>query len=637
MPVMRLLLFQTSLLMSDLAQVWKGAAPCGPAQKKPAPATKEAAADGINSRKRAASTVQQAVHSKIPKTSKQAESHQTFVDDPEPEEQPHRPRLQRKNKQVPGSDSDYEAAPVSSSRIPRPRAPSQAQDPDDAFAEDESDGGDAEPEADDGQEDVEMEDDDDLEGLHENAVAEKLAEAIPRWTKSNDIDNEEEAEYSLPTRSSSRASNSSGHLSVPASEPISISDHSDSDREDDDPFIRAGLSGLKAAQKRATTAHVPMVNTSSKNSTGRQKTEIKQEYPRLDLSKAPPAPQKSRVNNRTAKRNAVEVPLWSDTRSSSVSRGASVHPLVKKEVRDVALPLDDTGDIAVRWSPAGTINLKEQHSDVQKMLRLGIDYYLGTHMIENFYPDVSQRANFTLDSFVNAAEDLHLPEIASAVVVEVKGGRVLSAYGEALGAVPHGRISAFRSTAKSTSKAGIYGHYKVQNDCVARVEHLMKGEAFIYKQKPDTIDPRSQMPVFGRPDTDTPYLHAAIADGVRGFLKTKTAERCTDMFPRNEQGNIEATIPLVALTCAAIYSTLDDWTTGEYKATDFEGKRVQEVYEIHTSMLQRLKESKPEQYHTTMETIFVMAASGTLFSKQSKSKKLSILEQEAMNLFTQSL
>ncbi|KAJ7888038.1 hypothetical protein B0H14DRAFT_3430232 [Mycena olivaceomarginata] len=123
---------------------------------------------------------------------------------------------------------------------------------------------------------------------------------------------------------------------------------------------------------------------------------------------------------------------------------------------------------------------------------------------------------------------------------------------------------------------------------------------------------------------------------VGGFLKTKTAERCADMFPRNDKGNIEATIPMVALTCADIYSSLDDWTTGEYKATDFEGKRVQEVYDIHVGLLQRMKGTKPEQYHATMEAIFAKAASGTSFSKHAKSKKLSILEQEAMNLFNQS-
>jgi hypothetical protein len=57
-----------------------------------------------------------------------------------------------------------------------------------------------------------------------------------------------------------------------------------------------------------------------------------------------------------------------------------------------------------------------------------------------------------------------------------------------------------------------------------------------------------------------------------------------------------------------IYSTLDDWTTGEYKATDFEGKRVQEVYDIHVGLLQRMKGTKPEQYHATMEAIFAKAA-----------------------------
>jgi hypothetical protein len=69
---------------------------------------------------------------------------------------------------------------------------------------------------------------------------------------------------------------------------------------------------------------------------------------------------------------------------------------------------------------------------------------------------------------------------------------------------------------------------------------------------------KSLISQFGRPDTDTPYLHDAIADGVGGFMKTKTAERCADMFPRNDKGNIEATIPVVALTCAGVSLPLSD-------------------------------------------------------------------------------
>ncbi|KAJ7307774.1 hypothetical protein DFH08DRAFT_824084 [Mycena albidolilacea] len=71
-------------------------------------------------------------------------------------------------------------------------------------------------------------------------------------------------------------------------------------------------------------------------------------------------------------------------------------------------------------------------------------------------------------------------------------------------------------------------------------------------------------------------------------LKMKTTECCVDMLPRNDKGNIEATIPMVALTCAALYITLNDWTTG---VTDFEGKRVQEIYDIHVGLLQRMKGS----------------------------------------------
>ncbi|KAF7333896.1 hypothetical protein MSAN_02402300 [Mycena sanguinolenta] len=201
----------------------------------------------------------------------------------------------------------------------------------------------------------------------------------------------------------------------------------------------------------------------------------------------------------------------------------------------------------------------------------------------------------------------------------------------------HARISSFRGAFKTTAISIMFGDYKVQNNCVARVEPLLKSQSFAYEQKPDVIEPRSQILVYGKPDPAKPYLHKGISDVMSTIFKGKNAiaERCSEMFTRNTNGNYEATPSLVAISCAAIWSALQDWSTGELHATDFDEKRFKDVYGVHRSILEKLKTSKPDQYHQTMERIFAQAAAGTPFSQHIKTAKPSLMEQEAMLLFEQ--
>jgi hypothetical protein len=98
-----------------------------------------------------------------------------------------------------------------------------------------------------------------------------------------------------------------------------------------------------------------------------------------------------------------------------------------------------------------------------------------------------------------------------------------------------------------------------------------------------------------------------------------------------------------------IFSTVDDYSTGEHKPTDFEGSRVQDVYEVHIMILQKLEAEHPEQYHTMMENIFNVASCvapafflsrlptqpyirrGSSFAKGTKAP-LTLLQQEALSM-----
>ncbi|KAJ7226163.1 hypothetical protein GGX14DRAFT_386836 [Mycena pura] len=590
------------------------------------------------------------------------------------------------------------------------------QQPEDGFVDDEFvDEGDQPGEDDDGEDYQEPVDD--LAELDEDAVRDRLADAIPQWSSKNQHDDSDAEDDHLLThtrssshasRSSSRASNvsmSSGHVSVPASE----------DDDEDDPAVAA----LATAHRRALQP---------RNSEAKDRGELSGS--RIDLSKcidfpaAAPrpsycahgkaphdggsildfsvawalvfsrsfgvfacAPRTCAVVPSTVVPGPVRVgipgpvcvflarPVHLSVALVCVSytgRLAKVHfssgstafcPQIYREAaqlqREYATPgrssssaprssrlswhdddvetqsFDDTDDISLVPNARGTINLRAQRPKPQKTLGLGLDYFLAHLIHESFYPDVPDRARFILNALTTAANDLNYADVAAEIARDTPNGRILSEYGEGLGSVLHGRTSTTRRPAKHAAETNMFSSYGVQNESHALIGRLQKGQAFIYPHKASTIDPTSQTINPGRPETNKPYLHpgvtAVVADTF--FNGRKLAERIATTFVPNAHGNLEATAPMVAISCAAIYDTFEDWKTGVHKPTDFEGKRVQDAYELHHILLAQFKVDRPDIYRVTMETIFQKASAGSSFSKHGASKKPTLLQQEALLLF----
>ncbi|KAJ7083908.1 hypothetical protein C8R43DRAFT_1051903 [Mycena crocata] len=107
------------------------------------------------------------------------------------------------------------------------------------------------------------------------------------------------------------------------------------------------------------------------------------------------------------------------------------------------------------------------------------------------------------------------------------------------------------------------------------------------------------------------------------------SERVEAMFVRNAAGNLEATQAMVALSCAAIHNTLEDWSSGEHKPTNFDGNRVQDVYDVHILLLEKMKKENPDKYRSLMEDLFTKASRGSSFTKGSKAAT-SLLAKEAL-------
>ncbi|KAJ7318504.1 hypothetical protein DFH08DRAFT_819783 [Mycena albidolilacea] len=114
----------------------------------------------------------------------------------------------------------------------------------------------------------------------------------------------------------------------------------------------------------------------------------------------------------------------------------------------------------------------------------------------------------------------------------------------------------------------------------------------------------------GEPDHKKPYQHDGVIAVATGFFNGQAliAERFEAMFVWNEARNYEATLPMVAISCAALSDAMNDLSTGEHKFAKFEGSWVQDIYNVHIQLLTTLKQTKPARYHSTMEMIFTKAS-----------------------------
>ncbi|KAJ7498331.1 hypothetical protein B0H11DRAFT_2189657 [Mycena galericulata] len=124
-------------------------------------------------------------------------------------------------------------------------------------------------------------------------------------------------------------------------------------------------------------------------------------------------------------------------------------------------------------------------------------------------------------------------------------------------------------------------------------------------------------------------MHDGVSAVVATFFKGQNsiAEKIEALFVPNEAGNLEATQPMVAIACAAIHSSLEDYSSGGHKHTNFEGSRIQEIYDLHIMILEKLKHQKPAQYHEIMEHIF---AETSPIKWRQKHHTLDIIEEKWM-------
>ncbi|KAJ7312315.1 hypothetical protein DFH08DRAFT_1044818 [Mycena albidolilacea] len=557
--------------------VWHGAAPVGPKPKDP----------NATGRKRSASNQQASAKSKARKMDDSAPD----LQDTEMAEFPVAP-VRSKAKQI--SDSDDAPAPQAP-ETRRSHRSDPAQDPaelwdhdvDDADSEKSNGSNDEE------HNDFEVEDEEDLQHVPTDVLSRTFAQEA-RWQNDDGLDADLNDNLGHE-RPSSRASMSSGYMSVPASEPAADSDESDAEASATFAALSEAAQRVPFAEQRKKKS---AENTASvdepcclppRKERGKRDTARDNEKPRFIDTAMSTKPQGSgKLRNNSSAPKVKQEPVEPTVRRQHVGKERQSSPdiISISDSDDDGIQVVDSSSIEIVFRPEdGKVTLKMQHSRVERTVQLGIDFYLGYYLFKITFPGTEQKNIFAKDALLNSAFKLRLFDVMERIKTD-------TTYRNLLTPLLHGRASSFRLKAKNASDATVMANYALQGNAEVRTGFLITGMRYIYPSSPGPVDPRTGKRGDDVVDTTMPYMAAGIRSTLLlAFFKgsPSVADKYSELFETNKDGRKELPASMAALGGTAVHSSLNEHRTGHHVQSKFEGNAVQEIYDTHILLLDTLR------------------------------------------------
>ncbi|KAJ6497171.1 hypothetical protein C8R47DRAFT_335343 [Mycena vitilis] len=447
--------------------------------------------------------------------------------------------------------------------------------------------------------DMGYDDDDDLAALNAAGNSEGLQDALrqerPHWSATSSTSDDEgmEAEPRF-YRSSSRASGSSGRMTIPPSE--------DDDSDDEDPETKAGFSALKAAQRAVPEPdkkEMPKASSSRSLSTppiaARSKREISRDQERPTWKRGADMEQPTRPSSSTIRARSVHggrplqqpvpkrsrpVKLEPQDNFIALSGSSSEIINIDSDSDDDGVQVIEPSDIDVVVRTDGKVGLKQQRPRVEKTVQLAVDFFLSYYLFLAFFPTSEEKTVFTLDALVNAAHTHNFDDIKKRLCPRCLLAPML-----------HGRVSNFRLKAKTAADAIVVSDYDLKINIEARVMFLLEGMRYIHVLVPGAIDPKTGRPGADVIQKDTAFMAGGIKTTLmNAFFKgsPSLAQKYSNLFETGVNGRKKMPRCMVAAGATAVHTSLNEYRTGYHIKTTFDGNHLHEIYETHLLLIDTL-------------------------------------------------
>ncbi|KAG1736275.1 hypothetical protein EDD22DRAFT_852275 [Suillus occidentalis] len=229
------------------------------------------------------------------------------------------------------------------------------------------------------------------------------------------------------------------------------------------------------------------------------------------------------------------------------------------------------------YSSSGKVNLTEQQSHIQDMLRASITSIHEHILFENAYLDLQQRRKIMADILLSCAKDrrgIHRREKTSYE-----------------GRKPEGRIGTIRGNVRKAAQAHVASHYGLTKGADDRVADLLKNNAYIYPVN-----------VKGDPIRTKPFQAPAILDTIEdAFFSDELAagvkwhDHLTSTID-DHPDELELPVAMVALASAAYSSEKFD--------RDFNSDMYSGIYRTLVGMLNGIFKASERKFHVLVHSLY---------------------------------
>ncbi|GLB46018.1 hypothetical protein LshimejAT787_5800030 [Lyophyllum shimeji] len=117
-------------------------------------------------------------------------------------------------------------------------------------------------------------------------------------------------------------------------------------------------------------------------------------------------------------------------------------------------------------------------------------------------------------------------------------------------------------------------------------------------------------------------------------MASKHAARFASSIPSGPQAlELEVPLPMVCTIATAVYASINDWSSGFLKKSEFNADEYEDVYRGHEMFLNNIRTSKPGAYHRLMADLYkdVSDSQAAPSANIVANNAMSILDLDAMD------
>ncbi|KAG6905734.1 hypothetical protein DXG01_001084 [Tephrocybe rancida] len=328
----------------------------------------------------------------------------------------------------------------------------------------------------------------------------------------------------------------------------------------------------------------------------------------------------------------AEVPAWADNHRETDNKDSSADEdmlatrgYAQTAARAIEISVNAGWEPAAHYVPiqngARNISITAQPPILKALIKIAICKATSDAMFDTAYPKVEMIPDYHHQIILDAAKSLD----ADALLYRLQRDTVL---------VDH--IS--RLLGAQITQPKIENAYNLGDDVEVEehrkiVHNLIKNGTYIYCH----LGPKKTLIARTKPYQEPAIISALKEYFFSGSCRSLASKHASRFTSRIKEGpaslELELPLPMVCMIATGIHASIDDWSTGYQKKTDFNSEVYEDVYHGHELFLNNIRAGKAGAYHRLMADLYhlVFGEKGSHSATTIANNAMAVLDLDGMD------